>query len=72
MYGNLQVLAMGLFDNGREFGQRDVLPGGDLDDVHILKNILSNCLACTVRSIKQQKFLLQDSVGKGGIGILKI
>jgi hypothetical protein len=63
MHGNLEVLAVRLFNDRRELRQRNVLSGRDFDDVNIPKHILSNGLSCLVWSIHQQEFLLEDGVG---------
>ena len=62
--GNLEVLAVRLFDYRPKFRDREILIRRNLDEIDVLELVLPDCLPCTVCSVDQQEFLLQDSVGK--------
>ncbi len=72
MDGNLEMLSMRLFNNGRKFRNREIFIGRNFDHVDVLKLVLSDCLPCLIYSVDQQEFLLENGVGKRRIQILNI
>jgi hypothetical protein len=47
--GNLEVLAVRLFNNLRKFRNREIFIGRNLDHVDVLELILPDCLPCADR-----------------------
>src|SRR5262249_55219337 len=70
--GNLKMVAMCLFYSRRKLRHRKVLIGRDLDDIHVLENILPDGGACQVGAVDEQKFLIEDRVRERRIEALKI
>ena len=70
--GNFQVVAVRFFDHRRKLRDGKVLVCRNLDDIHVLEDILPDCLASRVGPINQQELLLQDRLGKGRIEVLNV
>src|SRR5215831_7049369 len=70
--GDLEMVAVRLFDSGGQFRNREVHIGGDFDDIDVLEDILPDGCAGTVGAINEQKLLIEDRVCEGGIQVLKI
>ena len=69
---NLEVRAMRFFNNGDKFRNREIFIRCNFDHVDVLKLVLPYRLPGPVCSVDQQKFLLKDGLGQGGIEALHI
>ena len=71
--GNPEVLTVRFINHRRKLTDCDILFNRDLDYIDILERILANCLPRPVcPSVEQQKFLLEDVVGQGGIEVVNV
>ena len=72
MGGDPEMMAVGLLDDGRRLGRRDVVFERDLDQVGMVEKVGADRAPGVVGTVDGQEFLVEDRLGKRRVEALQI